>query len=206
MIRPKLLGILSLTSLVTSPLSFAFASDVVAEHAHGEAPSGTTGFPQLDISTYPSQVFWLTVWFLLLLFLMSRFVLPKIGEVLDMRRSQREDDLTRAERLQKEVSDVKENYEQALAKAHNNAHKFLLKNDERLAALAAKKDAKFSAHAKERIQKAEDNINLAKKEALDSIADIATEIAAEAAQKITSVKVTKAQAKKAVQTVMKEAT
>lgn len=165
---------------------------------------GSTGFPQLDPSTYASQVFWLTVAFVALYVLMSRTALPRIGEVLDTRETTRENDLSRAESLQTEAEDVKAAYDQALAKAHDEAQSFIAETTASLAEKAAQENAAFAEKARERIQKAEQNIQKAKEEAMSSIADVAATIAADAARKITTGSVTAAQAKKAVTVVMKE--
>ena len=51
--------------------------------------------PQLDLSTFPSQLFWLAVVFIVLYVLMARLGLPKIGTVLAERR-QRIEEIGRA--------------------------------------------------------------------------------------------------------------
>ncbi len=187
------------TSLAALPMASALAAD-----AHGEG-SGGSGFPQLDVSTYPSQVFWLSIWFLLLLFLMSRIALPRIGEVLDTRRKQREDDLTRAEKLQSEIEEVREGYELALADSHQQAQTLLNDNDAKIATANAAENDNFSADAKKRLAEAEKAISAAKEEALANLSEMTIEIAINATEKITGGKVTKAEAKKAVTQVMKEA-
>ncbi len=187
------------TSLAALPMASALAAD-----AHGEG-SGGSGFPQLDVSTYPSQVFWLSIWFLLLLFLMSRIALPRIGEVLDTRRKQREDDLTRAEKLQSEIEEVREGYELALADSHQQAQTLLNDNDAKIATANAAENDNFSSDAKKRLAEAEKSISAAKEEALANLSEMTIEIAINATEKITGGKVTKAEAKKAVTQVMKEA-
>jgi len=187
------------TSLAALPMASALAAD-----AHGEG-SGGSGFPQLDVSTYPSQVFWLSIWFLLLLFLMSRIALPRIGEVLDTRRKQREDDLTRAEKLQSEIEEVREGYELALADSHQQAQTLLNDNDAKIATANAAENDNFSSDAKKRLAEAEKSITAAKEEALANLSEMTIEIAINATEKITGGKVTKAEAKKAVTQVMKEA-
>ena len=56
-------------------------------------------FPPLDTKTFPSQIFWLVIFFALLYALMSKLVLPKIACILEARRNRIEGDLARASAL-----------------------------------------------------------------------------------------------------------
>lgn len=181
--------------------SGAFAAET---SGHGDAAGSAGGFPQLDVATYPSQVFWLTVFFILLYYLMSKVALPRVAEVLDLRQSQRDSDLSRAEKLRKETEEVREAYEKAVQAAREEAQKVLGETEAELAELAAQRNAKFAEDARKRIVEAEKNIDAAKTEAMKSISDVAAEIAVDAAHKITSASITKAQAKKAVNAALKE--
>ncbi|MDA0332531.1 MAG: hypothetical protein O3C30_05120, partial [Proteobacteria bacterium] len=51
------------------------------------AQAAGAGLPQLDISTWPSQLFWLVVLFTAGYTLMAKFVTPRIGSVLEERRA-----------------------------------------------------------------------------------------------------------------------
>ena len=44
------------------------------------------GLPQLDITTWPSQLFWLVIVFSTGYLVMAKIVIPKIGAVLEERR------------------------------------------------------------------------------------------------------------------------
>jgi len=54
--------------------------------------------PQLDLSTFPSQIFWLAVFFVVLYLLMAKLAIPKIERVIDERRNRVENDLDKAGR------------------------------------------------------------------------------------------------------------
>ena len=57
--------------------------------------------PQLEVSTYISQIFWLIVSFGLLYYLLSRKALPKVAEILETRADRVRSDLDEAQRLSK---------------------------------------------------------------------------------------------------------
>ena len=44
--------------------------------------------PQLEITTYPSQIFWLVVSFIILYLIMSRVIIPKISSLIKSRDSE----------------------------------------------------------------------------------------------------------------------
>ena len=44
--------------------------------------------PQLEISTFPSQIFWLVVSFLLLYLILSKIIVPRIASVLKDRENE----------------------------------------------------------------------------------------------------------------------
>ena len=73
--------------------------------------------PQLDPSSYISQIFWLTVTFLSLWFLMSVFIIPKIKNVIDEREQKIAEYIEKAERINKQANDALKRYETAIAEA-----------------------------------------------------------------------------------------
>ena len=76
--------------------------------------------PQLDPSSYISQIFWLTVTFLSLWFLMSVFIIPKIKNVIDEREQKIAEYIEKAERINKQANDALKRYETAIAEAKDN--------------------------------------------------------------------------------------
>ena len=77
--------------------------------------------PQFDMSTAPSQVFWLIVVFGLLYLAFVKVVLPKMGGVIEARSNKIEGDPARAERLKSEAEEAVAVYEKALAEARAQA-------------------------------------------------------------------------------------
>ena len=73
--------------------------------------------PQFDISTFPTQLIWLAIAFVLLYVLMARVALPRIGQVLEERQEKIDDNLDSAEQLRAETEVDSEAYETALVQA-----------------------------------------------------------------------------------------
>ena len=72
--------------------------------------------PQLDPTSFSSQLFWLTVSFVALYMLLARFLLPRVKSLLEMRAKTIESDIEQAERLKSEAERASEQYEKALGR------------------------------------------------------------------------------------------
>ncbi len=177
--------------------------DEIAIEGHAEESKG--GFPQLDTSTYSSQVFWLAVTFALLYLLMSRLALPRITEVLDMRQTQINVNLDRAAQLNDEAEKARAAFESVLTEAQDSARGVVSAVEQKTAERVAADSARFAEQARERVNTAEANIVKAKAEALNSLTDIAADVAADMANKVGKTHLTKADALAAVKAQMGKA-
>ena len=85
------------------------------------AGDSSSGLPQLDITTWPSQLFWLVVTFLIGYFFISLLVAPSISSVLENRSTKIADDLETAKQAQDNAKDVYNSYEESLREAKSQA-------------------------------------------------------------------------------------
>ena len=169
--------------------------------AHTEAAGGEHGggvFPPLDQSTYPSQLFWLVIFFAALYFLMSRLVLPKIGGILETRKNRIEGDLARAAALKDETEKAIASYQKALADARGRATDIAKDTRDSVNADIAKKQAALDADLASKAADAEAKIAKSKAKAMESVDDIASETAAEIIAALTGGKATQADIAKAL--------
>jgi len=162
------------------------------------AASGEAGLPQLKIETWPSQIFWLVVIFGVGYIFMERVVTPRIGSVLEERRTRLDDDLTRAREASSEAGQTRADYEASLDAARNEAAEFARNAAADAAAKADKEGAKAAKNMATKIAAAETKLAAARSEAEGNIVAVAAEAAIDAAQQLAGVKATKAQAEKAV--------
>ncbi len=89
------------------------AAHAASEAAHSEGG----GLPQMDVSTFPSQIFWLAVTFGLLYWIMNWLVLPRLGAAIEERRDRIADDLDRAAESKRMAEEAEAAYNRALAEA-----------------------------------------------------------------------------------------
>ena len=162
------------------------------------AASGEAGLPQLKIETWPSQIFWLVVIFGVGYIFMERVVTPRIGTVLEERRTRLDDDLARAREASSEATQTRADYEASLDAARNEGAEFARNAAADAAAKADKEGAKAAKKMATKIAAAETKLAAARSEAEGNIVAVAAEAAIDAAQQLAGVKATKAQAEKAV--------
>jgi F-type H+-transporting ATPase subunit b len=152
----------------------------------------------MDTSTFPSQLFWLVIFFAALYLLMSRVALPRMAKILDARANRIEGDLSKAQALKDETEAAVRSYEKALADARGKAQSIAT---ETRAKMTAEMDAERSVVEKKlsaKVAEAEAAIAAAKGKAMKDVGDVAAETAAEIVAELTGTKVSKATAAKAV--------
>ena len=82
------------------------------------------GMPQLNPEFWISQIFWLILTFGTLFIILSKFILPKISNNLELRKSQILENVEMAEKQKKESEDKIKEYEDLIAKSKNEARNF----------------------------------------------------------------------------------
>ena len=152
--------------------------------------------PQLDVSTYLSQLFWLAVTFAFLYVLVKTVILPKIGGVLEGRRRRVADDLEAAERLQRQAQEALKAHDDLLASARAEAQATVRAEKEKVLAEVSERRQQLEAELTAKIAAAEKALAESKRKALaeleGTIGELAGEIVARVAGKAPSEKALKA--------------
>ena len=182
---------------------------------HGAtAASSSSGpkLPQLDLATYPSQVFWLVISFVVLYFLVAKLAMPRIAEVLEERQERIEDDLDKAETLKKEAYQVRIEYEKALSAAREKAQDATRHAQEEIAKRSAEAESAAQVKVTVMLEEAEKRIAASKTGAEGALGDplsslersVAQEVVANAVQKLIGVDVTAADIDAAIAATLEE--
>lgn len=166
----------------------AEGAERAVEEALGEHPEGETSaevgheapgvFPPFNPDTFASQLLWLAITFGFLYVLISRVAIPRIGGILESRRTRIEGDLKEAERLRLETERASAAYEEALAQARANAHAIAEETRQGIRADIEGKRAKVEAELAQKVAEAEARIAATKAAALANVDDIAADTAA----------------------------
>ncbi|MEM5467485.1 F0F1 ATP synthase subunit B' [Celeribacter marinus] len=147
-----------------------------AEAAHGAAEAG---MPQLDLSTFPNQIFWLLVTLVVIYFVLSKIALPRISSVLAERSGTIMNDIAAAEEFKLKAVDAEDAYNQALAEAKAEAQRIVqdardaIQGD--LDVAIAKADAEIAA----KVAESEKALADIREGAMDAVKDVAKDTAKE---------------------------
>lgn len=157
------------------------------EHGTAAAEHESGGLPQLNVSTYPSQIFWLLVMFFVLYNVFSKSILPTIGNVVNARDEMVKGNLGEAENLKQQAEAIQAAYEKRLEQSRADAMKAVQdvesaakkKMADQMDALRKKADLETKA--------AEERVLVVKDKAMGEMAHVAAEVASIAAEKITGI-------------------
>lgn len=168
------------------------AAETIYNDGETAAEASAVGLPQLDLSTWTSQIFWLALTFAVLYFALSRFILPNLRNTLANRSDRVADDLDSASRMKVEAEEAEKAYEQSLrdarAKASNVAESTRQSLD---AEIQAELDA-ADADAEREADIAEARIREIKTAALSNIDAVASDVAGTLVSELAGKTVTKA--------------
>ena len=134
-------------------------------------------FPPFDSTTFASQLLWLAITFTTLYLLMSRVIIPRIGGILEDRRSRIAGDLEIAERLRQQSNEAIAGYEKALAESRADAFRIAEASRQQAKAAADARQQSVEADLDARLKIADARIAEIKRSALADVGEIASEAA-----------------------------
>lgn len=151
--------------------------------AHGGAHD--VGFPPLKTETFAGQLVWLAITFVLLYVLLSRLVLPRLGGILENRRSTIANDLDDAAAMKQRAEDAGAAYETALAQARARAQGLAQETRSKLAVTADAERKVLEADLAKRLAEAEATISAKKIQAMSNVRGIAADTATAIVERLT---------------------
>ena len=161
--------------------------------------------PQLEqYQTFVSQIFWLLVTFIPLYFVLWKVALPRISATLENRQQRIDNDLSRAQELASEAEGVLAAYEEELAKARSKAQEELHAAADKASSASEARSAELTSRLAADAKAAQARIAAARDDAMSSIATVATDIAAEATERLIGNRPAESAAGSAVETALKE--
>ena len=145
--------------------------------------------PQLDVSGFPSQIFWLVITFVFLWWLMAKIALPKVGLVLEERQNKINDSLDMAENLRIEARSELDAYEIAISAAHDEARKVINDANQEGTQASANQLTEMRILLTNQIAEVETEIESVKEKALEDIGQSAREVAISTLDKLVGIKI-----------------
>ena len=148
---------------------------------HGTTTHGTTeaphapvgGFPPFNAETFPSQLLWFVICFVVLYVMVARISLPRMGAILADRRTKIDADFAEASRLKGDADAAVEAHEKARADAHARAHALATEARDRAAAESEAHRKSVEQDLHQRLVEAEKKLATNKTAAMAKVRDIA---------------------------------
>ena len=162
-----------------------------------EAPK-PGGFPPFDHTTFPSQIFWLTVTFAFLFVVLWRIAGPRINGVITLRRGTINGDIQAAQKARGDAEAAGAAYETALAGARKRANAMAEENRQTLNGEIARAKAQAEADAAAAMAAADARIASTREAAKSHVTRAAEEAAIAIVARLTGETVPGADAAKAV--------
>lgn len=141
--------------------------------------------PQLDTSTFASQLFWLAVTFGLLLLIVNFAVMPQLKRIIAGRESAIAEDLRKAEALRTDADALRQSYEKSLADARTEASAVIASAKADVQADLSARSKALDADLGARINEAEARIGAAKAQALAEVRTVAADAACDIVERLT---------------------
>ena len=140
----------------------------------------SAGLPQMDITTFPSQLFWLVITFAILYIFMWRVVIPKLSTTIEERKDKISNDINEAEKFNSEATSILEKYEEQMSSASQSASDIISESKsqmneyfENLKLENEKKIAEMIRNSQEMIKLREkDSINEVRNATLETVKEI----------------------------------
>lgn len=165
----------------------AVATEVHQNHS-------ASGLPQFNPETWPSQVFWLAISFVLLYVVFSRFILPSLGATIQMRSDKIEGDIRTADVLSHQAETIKADYESRLKAAAAEASSRLKHSEEEAKTRSADSLAEFHKRSLAELAAVETRLSASGGTVRREMEAAISEIPMMAADKLAGVRADRAQA------------
>ena len=157
--------------------------------------------PQLDITSFTSQIFWLIVCFFSMYFIMANFIVPRISGVINARQKKIDDSITQADYFKEEAEKSLSKYQDMIKKASDKADKSFDKAEEELKKIVEEKQLQLAERLSFQIKESEDEIKKGKVDALKEVQQISEKISLDIAKRIGIKSITPKDIKDAIKTI-----
>ena len=188
--KKDMIKIISLTTSLLLTLNTVFAAEA--------------GMPQLDPTYWASQVFWLTIIFSAIYFLIAKIFVPKIKGNIDARESQIRKDIDEANSLKEEADRKLQKYNSLIDEAKLEARKILSEGRKKINEDIQSKKEQIEKDIQKETLEATKEIEKFKINSLNKVNIISEEIISEIIQDIFKEDLNKSSIKATVSEVMKE--
>ena len=142
--------------------------------------------PQLEITTFPSQIFWLVVSFLMLYLIMSRIIIPRISFVIKKRETEIKNNVHIAEQIYEDTKIINDEFEKIKKETQEEARTIINNLKEITSKKIIQNTELLKKNLEKKLKKSEKEIFKKKNKTLKNINKISLNIAQEIIKKVLS--------------------
>ena len=128
--------------------------------------------PQLEISSYITQIFWVITTFIIFWMIMDYVLIPKISETIEARKRKYDDFIMKAEEINKKALATLERYETTLAAAKLKASEQIKSNEDALKIMIEEREDEINQQLKTKIAEHEEKLIADKAATLSKIEEL----------------------------------
>ena len=147
------------------------------------------GMPQLNPEFWFSQIFWLIITFGIMFILLSKFILPKISENLELRKAEILENIESAEKQREESDNKLKEYEKLILESKIEAKNYFNKAREKILKDVDKKRENLEKEINDEISNVEKEILDLKNKSPEKIRKIAVETSSDLIKQLIGVEV-----------------
>ena len=152
--------------------------------------------PQLNILTFPSQIFWLLITFLSLFLLVKYVIMPRMEQILSARWERQDNNLQRATELKEEAEALLLRIDTLMEKAKDEAHLHIQTCEEKIKTETDQALHALQAELTEKVAQAEKDLLKKKEKALKELPELVDQLSNLVLAKIQSADLPKEKSKK----------
>ena len=128
--------------------------------------------PQLEISTYLTQIFWVITTFIIFWMVMDHVIIPKISDTIEARKRKYDDYIIKAEEINKKALATLERYESTLAAAKSKASEQIKANEDDLKKMIDEREEEITQQLKSKMAEHEQKLEADKASTIAKIEDL----------------------------------
>ncbi len=128
--------------------------------------------PQLEISTYLTQIFWVITTFIIFWMVMDHVIIPKISDTIEARKRKYDDYIIKAEEINKKALATLERYESTLAAAKSKASEQIKANEDALKKMIDEREEEITQQLKLKMAEHEQKLEADKASTMAKIEDL----------------------------------
>lgn len=160
--------------------------------------------PQFEVTTYPSQIFWLMICFVFLCTIMARYLVPRLTATLEGREQRIQQDWDQAKSVRSKEEALRQENLSRLADAREKAHSRIHQALAEAHNIKSRRIAVLDEELVVKTKKVREELENQTQKILENIEPLVSQVVMASAQRVLGQPLTRSQIKEVVQTILEK--